>query len=222
MQALRRRRGSVSGHELARETGVSLRTVYRDIATLQAMGAHIDGEPGIGYILKPGFLLPPMSFTEEEIQALVAGAQWVSHQTDDGLARAASNALAKISGVLPAEMQRALDDDALYIGRRREDSASSLDLRFVRKAMRDQQKMRISYKDQGGAASDRTIWPIMLGFVEGKRFIAGWCELRRDFRLFRVDRIDRAEFLTERYPRHRHELVKEWRKQKGYQATGVR
>lgn len=218
MQALRRHRGSVSGHELARETGVSLRTLYRDIATLQGMGAHIDGEPGIGYILKPGFLLPPMSFTEEEVQALVAGAQWVSHQTDDALAKAAKNALAKISGVLPAEMQRALDDDALYIGRRRGDDASSLDLRLVRKALRDQQKMRIQYLDQAGATSDRTIWPIMLGFVEARRFIAGWCELRQDYRLFRVDRIVKAEFLTVRYPRNRHELVKEWRKQKGYQA----
>src|SRR5882672_4625928 len=88
MQVLRRHCGTVSGHKLARETGVSLRTIRRDIATLQAMGAHIDGEAGIGYILQPGFLLPPMSFTEEEIQALVVGAQWVSRQTDEGLALA--------------------------------------------------------------------------------------------------------------------------------------
>jgi predicted DNA-binding transcriptional regulator YafY len=97
LQALRRRRGTVSGGELARELEVSLRTIRRDIATLQAMGADIDGEPGVGYILRPGFLLPPLSFTEEEIHALVVGAQWVSRQTDEGLACAVQDALAKIN-----------------------------------------------------------------------------------------------------------------------------
>lgn len=218
MQVLRRHRGSVSGSELARETGVSLRTLYRDIATLQGMGAHIEGEAGVGYILRPGFLLPPMSFTEEELQAIVVGAQWVSRQTDDALALAAQNAVAKIGAVLPPEMRRALDDDAVYIGHQREDT-SALDLRQVRQAMRVQCKMRITYQDKGGTASDRTIWPIMLGFVESKRFIAGWCELRKDFRLFRVDRIEKAQFLNERYEGNRHQLVKQWRLQRQKAAS---
>jgi predicted DNA-binding transcriptional regulator YafY len=213
MQVLRRHRGTVSGEVLARETRVSLRTIRRDIATLQAMGADIDGAPGVGYILRPGFLLPPLSFTEEELQALVAGAQWVSRQTDDALALAAQNALAKIGGVLPPEMRRALDDDAMYVGRQRED-AHGLDLARVRQAMREQQKMHIVYADQSGAASERTIWPIMLGFVESRRFIAGWCELREDFRLFRTDRIVKADFLSDRYSRNRRQLVKEWRSQR--------
>jgi predicted DNA-binding transcriptional regulator YafY len=192
---------------------VSLRTIRRDIATLQEMGAHIVGEAGIGYILRPGFLLPPMSFTADEVQALVAGANWVSHQTDDALALAAQNALAKIGGVLPAEMKRALDDDALYIGRQRED-LSAIDLGLVRKAMREQRKMQIVYTDQSGAASDRIIWPIMLGFVESKRLIAGWCEMRQDFRLFRTDRILKADFLDERYLPSRRQLVRQWRSQR--------
>jgi len=212
MQALRRHRGTVSGEVLARETSVSLRTIRRDIATLQAMGADIDGAPGVGYILRPGFLLPPLSFTEEELQALVAGAQWVSRQTDDALALAAQNALAKIGGVLPPETRRALDDDALYVARKREDT-SGLDLARVRGAMREQRKMHITYTDRNGATSERTIWPIMLGFVQSRRFIAGWCELREDFRLFRGDRIVAVEFLDERYSRNRRQLVKEWRAQ---------
>lgn len=212
MQVLRRHRGTVSGEVLARESGVSLRTIRRDIATLQAMGADIDGAPGVGYILRPGFLLPPLSFTEEELQALVAGAQWVSRQTDDALALAAQNALAKIDGVLPPEMRRALDDDALYISHKREDT-SGLDLAQVRRAMREQRKMRIIYGDQNGAVSERTIWPIALGFIESRRFIAGWCELRGDFRLFRADRIVQVEFLDDRYSRNRRQLVKEWRAQ---------
>ena len=212
MQVLRRHRGTVSGEVLASESGVSLRTIRRDIATLQSLGADIDGAPGIGYILKPGFLLPPLSFTEEELQALVAGAQWVSRQTDDALALAAQNALAKIGGVLPSDLRRMLDDDALYIARKREDT-SGLDLARVRQAMREQCKMRIGYTDQAGTASERIIWPIMLGFVESRRFIAGWCELRQDFRLFRGDRIVKMEFLQERYAGNRRQMVKEWRAQ---------
>ncbi|WP_412769284.1 helix-turn-helix transcriptional regulator [Ralstonia solanacearum] len=95
---------------------MSLRTIRRDVATLQGMGADIDAEPEVGYLLRPGFVLPPLSFTEEEIQALVIGAQWVSRQTDDALALAVKNALAKIYAVLPSEMRVALDDDTVYVG----------------------------------------------------------------------------------------------------------
>ncbi|MBT2117555.1 YafY family transcriptional regulator [Dyella sp. LX-66] len=210
MQVLRRHRGTVSGETLAREAGVSLRTIRRDIATLQAMGADIDGAPGVGYVLRPGFILPPLSFTQEELQALVAGMQWVSRQTDDALALAAQNALGKINGVLPPELRRALDDDALYIGKKKED-VSPVDLAQVRRAMREQRKMRIGYKGEGGGDTQRIIWPILLGFVETKRFIAAWCELRGDFRLFRTDRMTSAAVLDDRYLGNRRLLVKEWR-----------
>jgi len=213
MQVLRRNRNPVSGSTLAREAGVSLRTIYRDIATLQTMGAHIDGEPGIGYVLRPGFLLPPLSFTEDEIQALVAGAQWVGRQTDDALALAAQDAIAKIGSVLPADMRNKLDDNALYIGGQRREGIPPFDMKLVRVAMREQRKMRIIYTDQAAARTERVIWPIMLGFVESRRFIAGWCELRGDFRLFRADRIVKADFLDDHYSRNRRQLVKEWRAQ---------
>src|SRR5215475_4942329 len=96
LQMLRRHRRPVSGAVLAREAGISLRTLYRDIAALQALGAEIEGEPGFGYVLRPGFLLPPLMFSEQEIQALALGAQWVSRQTDDEFAFAARDALSKI------------------------------------------------------------------------------------------------------------------------------
>ncbi|MDR6533776.1 putative DNA-binding transcriptional regulator YafY [Caulobacter rhizosphaerae] len=200
----------MSGGALARELDVSLRTIRRDIATLQAMGADIDGEPGVGYILRPGFVLPPLSFTEEEIQALVVGAQWVSRQTDEALARAVQNALAKIHGVLSPDMRRALDDSALFVSRSQA-AASGVDLARVRRALREQWKMRITYADEDDTPMDRTLWPIMLGFIENQRFIAGWCELTSDFRLFRTDRILKVDFLEERYARNRRQLVKEWR-----------
>lgn len=209
MQALRRHRGAVSGEVLAQETGVSLRTLRRDVATLQAMGADIDGAPGVGYLLRPGFLLPPLSFTEEELQALVAGVQWVSRQTDDALARAAQNALAKIGGVLPSEMRGAVSDEVLYVGPN--NAHSTLDLKCVRLALREQRKMHITYEDHNGLLSERTIWPIVLGFIESRRYVAAWCELREGFRLFRVDRIVNAVFLEDRYSKSRRQLVKEWR-----------
>ncbi|WP_412026228.1 helix-turn-helix transcriptional regulator [Burkholderia cepacia] len=209
MQVLRRHRGAVSGEVLAQETGVSLRTLRRDIATLQAMGADINGAPGVGYLLRPGFWLPPLSFTEEELRALVAGVQWVSRQTDDALACAAQNALAKIGSVLPSEMSGALNDDTLFVGRN--DANPTLDLPRVRQALREQRKMRITYEDHDGTSSERTIWPIVLGFIESRRYVAAWCELREGFRLFRVDRIVEAVFLEDRYSGSRRQLVKQWR-----------
>ncbi|MBD9462272.1 YafY family transcriptional regulator [Pseudomonas sp. Pdm06] len=212
MQVLRRHRGTVSGVTLSRELNVSLRTIRRDVITLQSIGADIVGEPGVGYILRPGFLLPPLSFTEEEIQALMAGAQWVSRQTDEGLAHAVQNALAKIDSVLPPHMRRTLDNDTIYVSRN-QGAPAALDLAQVRLALREQRKIQIVYKDENGEQTQRTLWPIMLGFVEAQRYIAGWCELRGDYRLFRTDRIVEVAILEERYARPRQQLVKEWRAQ---------
>ncbi|WP_214474451.1 YafY family protein [Mesorhizobium sp. dw_380] len=210
MQMLRRHQRPVPGTELALEAGVSLRTIYRDIAALQALGAQIEGEPGFGYILKPGFLLPPLMFSEDEMHALTLGAQWVSRQTDPGLALAAENLLGKIGAVLPVELRSTLNENAFHVGRTPA-HAKEIDLQMVRQAMREQRKLLITYRNPVGPETERIIWPIMLGFVETKRFVAGWCELRQDFRLFRTDRIGRAELQASRYPGRRRDLAKQWR-----------
>src|SRR5947207_1067330 len=210
IQALRGYRRPVSGAVLAEALGISLRTLYRDIDTLKAQGAHIDGEPGVGYVLRPGFLLPPLMFSEEEIHALALGAQWVRRQTDEGLALAAHNALAKITAVLPAEHRHKVDDKSFHVGRSAP-QARTTDLRVLREAMREQRKLRIGYRDEKGVLTERTIWPIMLGFFEDRRIIAGWCELRKDFRSFRSDRIAPIKLLKDRYPGRRRDLVKQWR-----------
>jgi predicted DNA-binding transcriptional regulator YafY len=212
MQILRRHRHPVSGRNLAAEAGVSLRTIYRDIADLQALGAQIEGEPGFGYVLQPGFLLPPLMFSEQEIQALALGAQWVSRHTDDEFALAARNALAKIGAVLPSELQHKIDDNAFHVGRRPK-QPETVDLRIVRQAMRDQHKLSILYRDPKGAKTIRTIWPIGVAFFDSRRILAGWCEMRKDFRSFRADRIERIKLKTERYPGRRRDLVKQWRAQ---------
>src|SRR5215467_2034589 len=116
IQVLRRYRQPVSGQRLADELGISIRTLYRDIATLQGQGAAIDGEAGLGYVLRPGFMLPPLMFTEEEIEALVLGCRWVSERADTPLGDAAHNAIAKIVAVLPDDMRDGADAAGLLVG----------------------------------------------------------------------------------------------------------
>src|SRR5256886_11606262 len=116
IQQFRGYRRPVSGAMLAEALGISLRTLYRDIETLKAQGAHIDGEPGVGYVLRPGFMLPPLMFSEEEIEAIVLGSQWVAERTDSALKRAAQNAVAKIVAVLPPDLRHAVDASPLMIG----------------------------------------------------------------------------------------------------------
>ncbi|RTL80253.1 MAG: HTH domain-containing protein [Hyphomicrobiales bacterium] len=210
LQALRRRRRPVNGAELARETGVSLRTLYRDIAALRAMGAEIEGEAGFGYVLRPGFLLPPLMFSEEEIEALALGAKWVARRTDDALSDAARNAIAKLSAVLPEDLRAKLNDEALLVGPGWE-RPHHVDLKLLRRALREERKLAISYRDEKGARTERVIWPVALGFFESTRVLAGWCELRAAFRHFRADRIEAAGILDGAPPQRRQRLLKQWR-----------
>jgi len=211
IQALRRHRFPVTGAALAGELGISLRTLYRDIETLKAQGAHIDGEPGVGYILRPGFMLPPLMFSEEEIEALVLGGRWVAERTDEPLGKAASNALAKIAAVLPDDLKLSLETSTLLIGPDQRIAAGDTELPKVREAIRTERKLRISYIDADEKITQRTIWPFALGFYERVRVVMAWCEMRDGFRHFRTDRIRSLKLSETRYPRRRMALLKEWR-----------
>jgi predicted DNA-binding transcriptional regulator YafY len=217
MQVLRRHRAPASGAALAQELDVSLRTLYRDIASLQAQGAAIEGEAGIGYVLRPGFTLPPLMLSEEEIEALVLGSRWVASHTDPELAEAASNALAKIHAVLPTALRLELESNALLVPA---PAASGPDqaLARLRLAIRRERKLRLDYRDAAGTPSQRVVWPFALGFFEHQRVVAAWCEQRADFRHFRVDRIAGLELLEDRYPRRRQEMLKAWRAAEGIAA----
>lgn len=210
LQTLRRHRLPVSGQKLAAEMGISLRTLYRDIATLQCQGAEIEGEPGVGYVLRPGFMLPPLMFSTEEIEALVLGTRWVAGRTDERLGLAARNALAKIGAVLPQELRDELDAIPLLVAPSSVPVVDRVDVSLIRQAIRAEHKLAIAYRDDKGAESDRVIWPFALGFFDSVRIVMAWCELRGDFRHFRTDRI--ATLADHgRYPKRRHVLLKEWR-----------
>jgi predicted DNA-binding transcriptional regulator YafY len=210
IQTLRRHRHPAAANKLAEELGVSLRTIYRDIETLKGQGAHIDGEPGVGYILRPGFMLPPLMFSEEEIEALVLGGRWVAAQPDEPLGKAAGNALSKIAAVLPQDLQRSLETSSLMVGVRRP-AAGDAKLPTIRMAIRSERKLRITYSDEKDNRTARNIWPIALGFFERMRVVAAWCEMRRDYRHFRTDRILSLTLSERRYPRRRADMLREWK-----------
>ena len=215
IQLLRSHRRPVAAAALAVALGVSLRTVYRDIGTLRSHGASIDGEPGIGYLLRPGFTLPPLMFGEEEIEALVLGSRWIAEHADPALAAAARSALAKIGAVLPAGLRPTLDGSSLLVGPAATPTAGDAGLAGIRRAIRGERKLVIDYRDPRGVTTARRVWPIALGFFERVRVVVAWCELRQAFRHFRTDRIVALGVCDETYGRRRHALLKEWRVQQG-------
>jgi predicted DNA-binding transcriptional regulator YafY len=212
---LRRHRQPVTGQTLAAELDISLRTLYRDIAALQGQGAVIEGEPGLGYVLRPGFVLPPLMFSADEIEALVLGSRWVSERGDSRLAAAARNALAKITAVLPAGLRDDADDTALLVGPGGVVAAADNDTAAIRQAIRSERKLAIVYRDGDEAETHRTIWPFALGFFDRAEIVAAWCELRGGFRHFRTDRIVALTPTETRYPRRRQAMLKEWQAAQG-------
>lgn len=210
MDALRRHRRPVTAAVLAGEVEVSVRTVYRDIEALVRLGAPIDGEAGLGYLLRGGFFLPPLAFDQDELDALVLGARWVRGRTDDTLAKAAENALAKIAAATGDDRRDKIADTALWVAHRRSELGDPALMGEVRDAIRHEEKLAIDYVDAEEAPTSRTIWPIAVAYFDQRRLVIAWCELRNDFRQFRPDRIDRVVATGDRYPRRRAALVKEW------------
>ena len=193
---------------LAEQTGVSLRTLYRDIATLQAQGAPIEGEAGLGYVLRRGFLLPPLMFGEDEVDAMVLGLRFVIRRGDEALGLAAANALAKIEAVLPPGTAGA-GAAPLLAGPGQ--PGQTAHLTTIRAAIRSERKLRLHYTDKKGAGSIRLVWPIAVGFFDGGEMLVAWCETRADFRHFRLDRIAGLERQETRLPRRHRMLLAEWR-----------
>jgi predicted DNA-binding transcriptional regulator YafY len=211
IQALRRHRRPVTAQQLATELSVSVRTIYRDIETLVAQGASIAGEAGVGFVMRPGFMLPPLMFRDEEVEALILGSRWVAQLPDAPLARAAADAVAKIMAVLPDRLRHRVEDAGLFAVPRTAAALDRIDASMIREAIREERKLRIAYLSGDDQETVRVIWPIAIAFFERARVVVAWCELRQAFRHFRTDRITSAELTDERLPRRRPALLTEWR-----------
>jgi predicted DNA-binding transcriptional regulator YafY len=198
IQRLRRRR-VVTARSLAEHFNTSERTIYRDIRDLIASKVPIEGAAGIGYSLRKGYDLPPLMFSENELEALVFGARMVQNWSDAELGRAADAALSKIEDVLPAHLHRMLDDRSLWAPKDVRRVPVSFDLGKLRASIRDSRKIRFSYRDEKGADTRRKVRPLSLWFYPPFWTAASWCELRDDFRFFRVDRMNDVEFLNEAF-----------------------
>lgn len=212
IQILRRVRQPITADAIAAELETSKRTVYRDIATLIGQRVPIRGEAGMGYVLEGGFDLPPLMLTPDEIEAAVIGAQWVAGQGDPALARAAQDLVAKIGLAVPEQLRDFVLEPAGRAHPSWNNAADRLDMARVRASIREGRKIRICYRDETDRYSERVVWPIGVGYLEAKRLLIGWCELRADFRTFRTDRVEEAEFLEERYPGRPAQLRAQWRR----------
>jgi len=198
IQLLRRRRTTATARTIAERLGVSERTIYRDVRDLVLAGTPIDGEAGVGYRIRPGYDLPPLMFDRDEIQALVLGARIVRQFGDPALARASESILHKVAAVLPGNLAPLLAETPLFvppIGAARSRDALAL----AREALVERRKLRIAYANAGGEQTQRTVRPLGVFFWGRVWTLAAWCELRTDFRNFRLDRVSAPTLLDERF-----------------------
>jgi predicted DNA-binding transcriptional regulator YafY len=198
IQVLRRRHVTTAAR-LAEELEVSERTIYRDVRDLIGSGVPIEGEAGVGYMLRRGFDLPPLMFSRSEIEAMVLGARFVTSWADPGLARAAEDALARVEAVLPDALKQRLNATPLFAPGFHIHPEIMRELASIRTAIDERRKLRLGYTRKDGEASDRVVRPLGLFFWGITWSMVGWCELRDDFRSFRLDRMRELQVLRETF-----------------------
>ncbi len=193
IQILRLSTRPVTAAEIGERLEVTVRSIYRDISALQAMRVPIEGGRGIGYILRPGFDLPPLMFSIEETEAIVLALALLERTGDDELKMAAKRVNQKIAGAMPAPLRQTLQTKALHAWGTIAPPPSGLDLALVRRAIRDERKLLIDYRDEFGRATERTVRPLALIYYSATAVMVGWCELRTAIRNFRADRVESCE-----------------------------
>lgn len=192
LQALRSLPSPVTAARLAEETGVSVRSIYRDIDSLRAAGAEIGGERGFGYCLVEDGTLPPQIFSRIEIEALVLGLAEVRHMGDPALAAAAASVLGKVAATLPQARQQQVLHAVSQVYRPVQRYPAPVDMQLLREACWREQALAIRYADKDEQATERTIWPLAIVYLDSKLMVLAWCCLREDFRMFRPERIASA------------------------------
>lgn len=200
----------VTAARLAADTGVSDRTLYRDIDTLRAGGALIDGAPGFGYTLTEDPALPPQMFTRLEVEALVLGLAEVAQTGDRALAEAADAALAKIVATLPERVQRQALHAVLQVYRWNRPPDPPEDLALIREACWDERALDIAYRDADGTPTTRRIWPLSIVFLDNSQMLLAWCCLRQDLRRFQLQRIQTVAATTESFRPRRVPLLRQF------------
>jgi predicted DNA-binding transcriptional regulator YafY len=190
IQILRLARHPVTAAEIAARLEVTVRSIYRDIAALQAMRVPVEGERGIGYILRPGFDLPPLMFSIEETEAVVLALALLERTGDADLRAAAKRVGDKIAGAVPPPLRQTFSARALHAWGAAPAQPEGIDLATVRRAIRDEEKLRIDYRDEHGRATGRTIRPVALIYYAQTANIVAWCDLRAAIRNFRADRVE--------------------------------
>jgi predicted DNA-binding transcriptional regulator YafY len=210
IEILRRAKAPISAQAVGSELGVTKRTVYRDVAALIAQGVPILGEAGVGYVLEPGYHMPPLMLTPDEIEAVILGMQWVQTRGEPALALAAKKLITKIETVAPERYRTSFIEPVVSVApaRHHEEVLGAAEIRL---AIRHRMKIAMIYTDTAAKQTSRVIWPILLGYRDEGRIIAAWCELREGFRYFRTERILKAEVLEDKIPRHMSLLRNEWR-----------
>jgi len=194
-------RGKVlTAKTLAERLEVSERTIYRDIQDLMVSGVPIEGEAGVGYILRRGYQLPPLMFDEDEIEALLFGVGVARSWGDAGLGEAAERILAKIDAVLPERLRPALDSRRLVVPHPHVTDEASAMLGEVRDAINRRVRVFLDYSDVRGSSTERIVWPLTLAYWGRTWTLGAWCELRQAFRSFRIDRISSARPLNSCFP----------------------
>ena len=213
VQILRRAKGPTTAAAIAEELETSRRSVYRDVAALLQNRVPICGEAGVGYVLEPGFDMPPLMLTLEEITAASLGAQWIAAHADPTLARAARDLAAKIRAVVPSRLRASLDESVVVVQPSFRRRATTIDLSRVREWCNDGRMMTLEYRDGEERTTTRTIRPFAVAYREAGPVIVAWCESREAFRFFRVDRIERATFGAMRYAGTPSSLRRAWRRE---------
>ena len=210
IQLLRRSTLPVTGAALAAELEVSVRTVYRDIADLMAQRVPITGEAGFGYLLSAEYDMPPLMLTAAELEAIVLGAQWVAGRGDPLLSPAASDVLAKIVTIVPVHLRPFVMEPSTGVLPRLDPSEEAVEAATLRDAIRSRMKLRLLYRADHGEQTERTVWPVVLGYSDTHRILIAWCELRQGFRHFRTDRLVAAAALDQPIPEPRGHLYRRW------------
>jgi predicted DNA-binding transcriptional regulator YafY len=214
IQMLRSAKGPLTAATIAGQLEVAARTVYRDIASLQASRVPIEGAAGIGYVLRRGFDLPPLMFSTEEADAIAIGMRLLNRLRDPGLREAAERVLSKVAVVLPEPVRQSVGSAPFFVSEGGNHVPAWINLSDVRAAIRQRRKLHLRYRNEAGRETERTVWPVALAYYVDVTIIAAWCELRSDYRHFRVDRIRTLTVMEACYPADHGELIA------GYQAAG--